>query len=173
MHTYFTNKTKAEVLFDLSQKKLKFTIPKTYFFNVKEWNYNKEIILKIILSKFKNHKTKFVAIRSSAVEEDNINLSNAGKFYSELKIPLKKQKITLSVNKIIKNYKKVGKKNFYLNNQILIQEMITNTSMSGVIFTKDRDTGANYYSVNYDDITGLTNTVTSSLFNVHLVNSGP
>ena len=39
--------------------------------------------------------------------------------------------------------------------------MITNTSMSGVIFTKDRDTGANYYSINYDDVTGLTNTVTS------------
>ncbi len=34
MHTYFTNKTKAEVLFDLSQKKLKFAIPKTYFFNL-------------------------------------------------------------------------------------------------------------------------------------------
>ena len=39
--------------------------------------------------------------------------------------------------------------------------MIIGTSMSGVIFTKDRDTGANYYSINYDDITGLTNTVTS------------
>ena len=33
--------------------------------------------------------------------------------------------------------------------------------MSGVIFTKDRDNGSNYYSINYDDITGLTNTVTS------------
>ena len=41
--------------------------------------------------------------------------------------------------------------------------MITDTSMSGVIFTKDRDTGANYYSINYDDITGLTNTVTSGV----------
>ena len=39
--------------------------------------------------------------------------------------------------------------------------MITNTSMSGVIFTKDRDTGANYYSINYDDVTGFTDTVTS------------
>ena len=36
--------------------------------------------------------------------------------------------------------------------------MINNT-LSGVIFTKDRDTGANYYSINYDDVTGLTNTV--------------
>ena len=37
--------------------------------------------------------------------------------------------------------------------------MIINTSMSGVIFTRDLDTGANYYSINYDDVTGLTNTV--------------
>ena len=33
--------------------------------------------------------------------------------------------------------------------------------MSGVIFTKDRENATNYYSINYDDITGLTNTVTS------------
>ena len=46
-------------------------------------------------------------------------------------------------------------------NQILIQEMVSNISMSGVIFTKDRENATNYYSINYDDITGLTNTVTS------------
>ena len=39
--------------------------------------------------------------------------------------------------------------------------MIINTSMSGVIFTKDIENGNNYYVINYDDITGKTNTVTS------------
>ena len=33
--------------------------------------------------------------------------------------------------------------------------------MSGVIFTQELNTGAPYYVINYDDISGLTNTVTS------------
>ena len=161
MNNYFKNKTKAEVLFDLGKKKLQFIVPKTFFFTVGDWQSKKEIIIENIITKFRSFNVNFLAIRSSAMEEDNENLSNAGKFTSELKIPLKKDKLVLSINRIIKSYKKIKKKNSYLKNQILIQEMITNTSMSGVIFTKDRDTGANYYSINYDDITGLTNTVTS------------
>ena len=163
MHKYFFNKTKAEVLSDLSRKNLVFKIPKTLFFKVEDWHHKREFILKQIFYYFKDKKKKKIAIRSSALEEDNENISNAGKFISELNIPLQKKKLILSINKIIKSYKKIGKKNLYLNNQILIQEMITNISMSGVIFTKDRDNGSNYYSINYDDITGLTNTVTSGL----------
>jgi len=163
MYNYFFNKTKAEVLSDLSKKKLKFKIPKTLFFNVDNWNYQKEIILNKIIKEFKKNKNKHVAIRSSAMEEDTENVSNAGKFITELNVAIKKKDLILSINKLIKNYKMIGKKRLFLSNQILVQEMVTNTSMSGVIFTKDRDNATNYYSINYDDITGLTHTVTSGL----------
>ena len=39
--------------------------------------------------------------------------------------------------------------------------MILNVYSSGVIFTYDLNDGSPYYVVNYDDKTGLTNTVTS------------
>jgi hypothetical protein len=39
--------------------------------------------------------------------------------------------------------------------------MVQNTSMSGVVFTHDLNTGAPYYVINYDDQSGLTDTVTS------------
>lgn len=159
MYNYFSNKTKAEVLLNLSRKKLKFKIPKTFSFDVNSWNNKREFLLNRIISIFK--KYKYVAIRSSAIEEDTLNLSNAGKFISELNVETKKKRLIKSINKIIQSYKKIGKKELFLNNQILIQEMVTNISMSGVIFTKDRDNATNYYSINYDDITGLTNTVTS------------
>ncbi len=39
--------------------------------------------------------------------------------------------------------------------------MIQNTYLSGVIFTHNLNNGAPYYVINYDDVSGLTNTVTS------------
>ena len=99
MHNYFSNKTKAEVLSNLSRKKLRFKIPKTFFFDVNDWNNKREFILNKIISIFKKHK--YVAIRSSAIEEDTLNLSNAGKFISELNVETKKKKLIASINKII------------------------------------------------------------------------
>ena len=116
---------------------------------------------KIKHEKFKNKNNQYVAIRSSAIEEDTENASNAGKFISELNVAIKKKDLIQSISKIIKNYKKIGIKKLFLKNQILIQEMVSSISMSGVIFTKDRENATNYYSINYDDITGLTDTVTS------------
>ena len=113
MYNYFSNKTKAEVLSDLSKKKLQFKIPTTLFFNVNEWNSHKEIILKKIIKTFKNKKKKYVAVRSSAIEEDTEHVSNAGKFTSELNVKIEKNDLIKSINKTIKNYKKIGKKNYF------------------------------------------------------------
>ena len=66
------------------------------------------------------------------------------------------------LKKKITNIFKIFEKN--LNNeknQILIQNMITNVKMSGVIFTHDADNNSPYYCINYDDISGKSDTVTS------------
>ena len=39
--------------------------------------------------------------------------------------------------------------------------MIQNIKMSGVIFTGNNQGYDNYYTINYDDVTGRTDTVTS------------
>ena len=52
--------------------------------------FTKEIILKKIIKTFKNKKKKYVAVRSSAIEEDTEHVSNAGKFTSELNVKIKK-----------------------------------------------------------------------------------
>ena len=64
MHSYFKNKTKAEVLIDLNKKKLKFKIPKTYYFNVADWkkNYN-SILVKIFFRSILLFTAAIIAIK--------------------------------------------------------------------------------------------------------------
>ena len=69
-----------------------------------------------------------------------------------------KSNVIKKINEVFKSYNK-GKKNHL--NKILIQEMISNIKMSGVVFNKDISSGYPYYIINYDDISGLTDTVTS------------
>ena len=148
--------SKGSVLLFLQNKLKFFKVPKTILINVNEWQSDKNNIINFVIKKFKN--IRFLAIRSSSINEDNKKTSNAGKYHSELFVESNnKKKITDSINKVISKYEKKNLK----KNQIIIQEMILNPDISGVLFTREPNTNAPYYVVNYDDISGLTDTVTS------------
>ncbi len=152
-------KSKADIIKILLKKKLKFKIPKTLSFTTKDWHTNQKILKKEIKKKFSN---KIIIARSSALDEDGDLESAAGKYLSIQNLNVNKMShLTNSINKVIHSYK--IKKKESLNNQIIIQEQIKNVSMSGVLFTFDLDNGAPYYSINYDDKSGKTDTVTSGL----------
>ena len=149
--------TKGNTLKNLENKIKLFLTPKTFIFNVSEWNNRKPIIIDIIKKKFKRKKIIF---RSSTTFEDTDKFSSAGAFDSVLNINSNNvQEIVKSVEQIIKSYKKKISK--ISNQQILVQEMIQNIKMSGVIFTGDNQGYESYYTINYDDVTGRTDTVTS------------
>jgi len=155
-NNFFNTTSKAEVIKFLEKKKLKFKIPKTSFFNIQSWNDDKKKIYKNLITEFKNKKK--IIIRSSTRFEDSSQKSQAGKFLSILDVNIKdKNKFYKSVNKVILSYGK-SRSN---KDQILVQEMISNVYSSGVVFTKDIESGNDYYVINYDDVTGKTNTVTS------------
>ena len=152
---FFFKKSKGEVLVDLKKYNLKFKIPKTTIFFTKQWKIEKNKIYSEIKKKFT--KTK-LAIRSSSRDEDLYNQSSAGKYLSILNVNINnKKKFFSSINRIIKSYSQISN----LNNQIIVQEMVTEINSSGVAFTKDIENGSDYYVINYDDVTGKTNTVTS------------
>ncbi len=150
--------TKADTLINSTGKIKEFIIPKSYVFTVSDWLNNSKSIEKIIKTKFKRKK---IILRSSTTFEDTNLLSAAGSFDSILNVNSdKKKEIKQSIGKVINSYKKKKIKKIS-NQQILVQEMIIDIKMSGVIFTGDSLGYDNYYTINYDDVTGRSDTVTS------------
>lgn len=138
-----------------------FTVPDFFFLTFKDWNCNKKKISNYIKSKIKLKK-KFVAIRSCFSSEDG-NKSFAGVFKTFLNINLDSNKqINNSINEVFKSYLKY-QNNINHDDGLIIQEMIKDTSMSGVVFTHELNSGSPYLVINYDDESGETNTVTSGI----------
>ena len=153
------NKAKTlQYLYD--QKLVNSIICDSIVFNVKRWKTDKKIILSQIKKKFKNTN---LIIRSSSNTEDTIATSMAGAFLSISGVSIKNEKsLKFAIQKVIKSYKKVSKfQSDY--DEILVQKFITNVSMSGVVFTHEIRSGAPYYVINYDDKTGLTDSITSGI----------
>tara|TARA_Y100000389_G_scaffold201899_1_gene245727 strand:+ start:191 stop:2548 length:2358 start_codon:yes stop_codon:yes gene_type:complete len=152
------NISKAKMLEYINSSKVTlFKVPNMLYFS----NVLIKDNLKFVLDKIKNtFNDCTLAIRSSAADEDSENNSIAGGYSSVLNVPAHdEKKIIEAINSVIDSYKK--KRPLLLNDEVIIQEMLQNTNMSGVVFTYDLNTGAPYYVINYDDKSGITNTVTS------------
>ena len=86
----------------------------------------------------------------------------AGEFDGLYKVNNNETQILKGINHLIKQYKKKSKKKkFLLNSEIIFQNHLTNSSLSGVLTNRCIKDGTNYYIINYDDSSALTNTVTS------------
>jgi len=100
-------------------------------------------------------------VRSSALNEDTENSSNAGVYLSITKVM--PDSIIEAATKVIDSYSDKNPEN-----QVLIQPMLENIYMSGVLFTADPNTGGNYIVINYDD-SGESDVVTSGLDSKHIM----
>ena len=123
-------------------------------FFANEYAENKDYILKQIKSKFDQN----IIVRSSSVNEDNFETSNAGGFDSVLSVDIGSGKdIDKAIQQVIHSYGDLANN---IENEVFIQSMLTDVSISGVVFTADIDTLSPYYIINYNE-TGDTSCVTS------------
>jgi glutamine kinase len=149
--------TKAQTLEMLKSYIKKANICKSVFFTVNDWGKNKHSIYRDIKTSFSGSK---IIVRSSAINEDSITASMAGAYESIVNVDSSREEDVIdAISKVVISYGD----NCNDHDEILVQPMINNVSMSGVIFTHDLNTGAPYYVINYDDITGRTDTVTSGI----------
>ena len=154
----FTFGTKAETLDRLDGHLKKCIIPKFFYFTVKEWHDNQDKILQKLKLSFED---SMLIIRSSAANEDSLDTAMAGEYLSIANVSSSNEsEVITSVDDVIESYSKLDNI-ASTEDQVLIQEMALDVSMSGVLFTKDMNSGAPYYVINYDDETGRTDTVSS------------
>ena len=155
----FIWRTKGQTLLWMKKRLKNSEIPYLIVFTYDEWKTNSKDTLNKIRFAF---NAKKIAIRSSSLNEDSLLTSNAGAFESYLDVP--KANLRLISEKINQVFSSYGKK-INDDDEVIIQEMINDISISGVIFTHEIKNKAPYYSINYDDISGSSTTVTSGTSN--------
>lgn len=145
--------TKAETLLRLKPLVTEAMVPELYFFSLKEWEASKNNILSKIHEIFGN---KVLAIRSSALAEDGAETSMAGAFLTKLNVVSSNR---LQLERVIDQV--VLSMTGNPRDQVLVQPMIDDVAVSGVIMTFDMVHGAPYYCIDFDDESGRTDLVTS------------
>jgi glutamine kinase len=149
--------SKAECLQGISRSVSVFQVPLLMTFSVLEFYQRSTEFLDKIARYFDEG---MIAVRSSAGDEDGDTASAAGMYTSLLNIPANDSgAVSAAIELVIDSYRQ--RRECGQRDQVIVQEMVSAPSLSGVIFTHELNTGAPYYVINYDDCSGMTNTVTA------------
>ena len=156
----FTNLTKGRTLAKVAEflSGNNFIVPTLYNLSVDQWSSESSKVYSRILEIFS--PDDMLAVRSSASDEDGSLSTKAGEYDSVLGVPATDKKaLSAAISKVILSYD--AKSLSSAGQEILIQQMVTDVDCSGVIFTHELNTGAPYFVINYDDLSGSTESVTS------------
>jgi len=151
---HFILGTKAQTLQRLQGLVSKSRIEDQFAFTVADWRQNSAGVLQEIQKAFGRST---VVVRSSALSEDGFSSANAGAYTSVLDVsPVDPAALSVAVDQVITSYPDGNGEN-----QVLVQPMVADVQISGVVFTRTLEYGAPWYVINYDDSSGSTDSVTS------------
>ncbi|AYD67203.1 pyruvate, phosphate dikinase [Achromobacter sp. B7] len=144
--------TKAETLQRLQALLQHARVPDFLFFSLKEWNVSRDAVVARVLEKFTGAT---LAVRSSALIEDGARHSMAGAFLSLLDVDgSSPEAVADAIDRVA--HSMTGDP----RDQVLVQPMISDVAVNGVIMTYDMVHGTPYYCIDFDDESGRTDTVT-------------
>lgn len=121
-------------------------------FPVRDWHASRLTLIGEIVGRF---ASMTLAVRSCTTMEDTWNSSNAGAFLSLTGVRCEADALAKAVDDVVASYGESPE-----DHEVLVQPMVAGVALSGVVLTRDLDTGAPYYVINYDDYSGRTDTVT-------------
>jgi choline kinase len=149
----FIVRSKAETLEALTPLVKLSVIDESVKFTVSQWQRSPDDIIGKIHTTFPKAS---LAVRSSASSEDGWQSSHAGEFHTALNVAGDDSgAIVAAIESVIESFGEFDPKD-----HLLIQEMVTEIAVHGVVVTRSMQTGAPYYTINYDDTSGDTTTVT-------------
>ena len=125
-------------------------------FTPPEWADDEERIHRLIQAKFGSRP---VIVRSSSADEDGWETSNAGGFESRLDVdPSNDSELREAIAAVVGSYHsdRVG------DDQVLVQEFVSDVRSAGVVFTSGLESGSPYYRINFDD-SGSTESATAGV----------
>jgi len=150
--------TKGQTLKLLSKDCSKYKIPDLRIIRWEDWCTDRLFLLKKARVEFAGYR---VAIRSSCIGEDGQYVSAAGEFLSVLDVDLDNEdQASEIIDKVFASYLPT-RPHQLADDEVIVQKMVQGVSFSGVIFTKNLDDGAPYYTCSYDDVSGKTDQITS------------
>jgi phosphohistidine swiveling domain-containing protein len=142
--------TKAEILQYFASLGLGTRTPLSVVLSVGQWRRDPVAALRQIQDSLK--EVSLFAVRSSRRSEDQAGASQAGAYLSVLGVST--TGLAGSINDVIASYSDAND-----DDQVLVQEMVTEVVCSGVLFTHDPTTSAPYIRVNFSlgaDTTSVT-----------------
>ncbi len=145
--------TKAESLERLRPMDHGATIGAAVSFTRARWVADRTAVLEEIL---RDLPFPTLIVRSSALSEDGWSSSGAGRHDSIADVPADPVALATAVDAVFASYGPGTD-----GDQVLVQEMLGDVAMSGVVMTRTHALGAPYYVVNFDDATHRTDVVTS------------
>ena len=154
---HFILGTKAETLSRLRGMVRHAVIQPQVAFTVAQWHTAREAVLQQVRHSFEGLS---LVVRSSTHNEDSFYASNAGGYDSVLEVDPESQ-LEEAIEQVIASYDKSENED-----QVLIQPMVANVVMSGVVFTRTLEHGAPWYVVNYET-NGNTEAITSGTSDDH------
>lgn len=157
---HFVLGTKAQTLRRLRRMVRLSRIEDQVSFTVDQWRDAPDSLIDTIQRDFPEQQ---LVIRSSALSEDGFANSNAGAYVSLLNVDGRDALcLRAAIEQVISSYTDANP-----GNQVLVQPMLEGVLSSGVVFTRSLSSGAPYYIVNYDDVSGSTESITSGTSQDH------
>lgn len=149
----FSFGTKAETLERLQGRVTEAAIPPLYHFPVSLWASSPREVIDEVARRLGKST---LAVRSSAQTEDGAASSMAGAFHTKLNVDgTDERALTQAIDEVVRSMSGNSR------DQVLIQLMVEDIAVSGVIMTFDMVHGAPYYCIDYDDESGRTDVVTA------------
>jgi glutamine kinase len=162
----FRFKTKARNLAQLIDRLEYATVLPLEIVTVRQWREDPPECLLRLRSAFREDR---IIVRSSAPSEDSLEASQAGAFESVGNVdPRQADELEAAFSTVIDSYRNSTDSDVD-GYEILVQRMVPDVRMSGVVFTRDLDKNAPYFVLNYDNRTNRTDTVTGGASEEHEV----